>query len=73
MILSRKDQREAREPEPDRQQEGRGEAGDRGAFNLEGACYFRYALDVVCFYTDLKMKILKNEEPKMKLKNESRK
>jgi len=38
---------------------GRGAAGDRGAFNLEGACYFRYCLDVVCFYTDLKMKILK--------------
>ena len=38
---------------------GRGAAGDRGAFNLEGACYFRYCLNVVCFYTDLKMKILK--------------
>lgn len=63
MILFRKDQRTAREPEPDQtepdQQEGRGAAGDRGAFNLEWACYFRYCLNVVCFYTDLKMKILK--------------
>lgn len=38
---------------------GRGAAGDRGAFNLERACYFWYCPDVVCFYTDLKMKILK--------------
>lgn len=38
---------------------GEGQQVTGGAFNLEGACYFRYCLNVVCFYTDLKMKILK--------------
>ena len=44
MILSRKDQREAREPEPDQtdpdQQEGRGAAGDRGCFQLRRGLLF---------------------------------
>ena len=47
----RKDQREAREPEPDQiepdQQEGRGAADRRGTYNLKGACYLLYSLDVV--------------------------
>ena len=62
MILSRKDQREVREPERIRQNQisrrGEGQQVTGGAFNLEGACYFRYCLNVVCFYTDLK-----NEDP----------
>ena len=66
MILSRKDQREAREPERIRRNQinrrGEGQQVTGGAFNLEGACYFRYCLNVVCLYTDLK-----NETSKMKL------
>lgn len=38
---------------------GEGQQVTGGAFNLEGACYFRYCLNVVCFYTDLKMKLQK--------------
>lgn len=43
---------------------GRGAAGDRGAFNLERACYFWYCPDVVCFYTDLKNKAESIQKPK---------
>lgn len=37
--------------------EGRGAAGDGGTYNLEGACYLLYSLDVVHFYTDQKFKL----------------
>lgn len=44
-----------------------GERGGRhpgGTFNWEGACYFRYCLDVVCLYTDLKNESWRNEDQK---------
>lgn len=66
MILSREDQREAKEPERIGRKQisrrGEGQQVTGGAFNLEGACYFRYCLNVVCFYTDLKMKPEKHTE-----------
>ena len=66
MILSRKDQRSKRTGTgSDGTRSAAGGEGQQvtgGTFNLEGACYFRYCLNVVCFYTDLK-----NETSKMKL------
>lgn len=37
--------------------EGRGAAGRRGTYNLKGACYLLYSLDVVHFYTNQKFKL----------------
>lgn len=66
MILSRKDQRSkrtgTRSDGTGSAAGGEGQQVTGGAFNLEGACYFWYCLNVVCFYTDLK-----NETSKMKL------
>ena len=47
--------------------EGRGAAGRRGTYNLKGACYLLYSLDVVHFYTDQNLESDTDKIKKMEL------